>query len=60
MLARIEVVAGERMGGSQLAWPYRPTSGLKAKPQKATPKPKPTQDGGLGVFSQPKPHTPCP
>ncbi|KAJ0599487.1 hypothetical protein HanIR_Chr03g0105421 [Helianthus annuus] len=49
---------------SHLAWPYRPTPGLKAKPQGATPQPKPTRGGGLGVLPQPtpqpKPHNPRP
>ncbi|KAJ0495307.1 hypothetical protein HanIR_Chr12g0607391 [Helianthus annuus] len=44
----------------QLAWPNRPTPGLKAKPQGATPQPKPTQGGALSVLPQPPPHTPRP
>ncbi|MFS7914873.1 hypothetical protein Hanom_Chr02g00158691 [Helianthus anomalus] len=54
-------------------WPYtvrhvtlppRPTPGLKAKPQGATPQPKPTRGGALGFLPQPAPkpppHTPRP
>ncbi|MFS7964085.1 hypothetical protein Hanom_Chr08g00746051 [Helianthus anomalus] len=32
---------GERMRFNQLAWPYRPTSGLKTKPQGPRPNPSP-------------------
>ncbi|MFS7994036.1 hypothetical protein Hanom_Chr12g01101141 [Helianthus anomalus] len=54
-------------------WPFtnrhvtllpRPTPGLKPKPQGATPQPKPTRGGDLGVLPQPTPkpppHTPRP
>ncbi|MFS7959166.1 hypothetical protein Hanom_Chr08g00687431 [Helianthus anomalus] len=54
-------------------WPFtnrhvtllpRPMPGLKPKPQGATPQPKPTRGGDLGVLPQPTPkplsHTPRP
>ncbi|MFS7998350.1 hypothetical protein Hanom_Chr12g01152671 [Helianthus anomalus] len=31
---------------------------LQTQAPRATPQPKPTRGGGLGVFPQPKPHTP--
>ncbi|MFS7984612.1 hypothetical protein Hanom_Chr11g00988521 [Helianthus anomalus] len=31
---------------------------LQTQATRATPQPKPTRGGGLGVFPQPKPHTP--
>ncbi|MFS8023825.1 hypothetical protein Hanom_Chr16g01456081 [Helianthus anomalus] len=51
---------------ASLVWPLRarnvtllarPTPGFKPKPQGPRPNPRP-RDGDLGVFPQPKPHTP--
>ncbi|KAJ0456130.1 hypothetical protein HanIR_Chr15g0758941 [Helianthus annuus] len=37
-----------------------PHTQLESQAPRATPQPKPTRDFGLGVFPQPKPHTPWP
>ncbi|MFS7939562.1 hypothetical protein Hanom_Chr05g00453241 [Helianthus anomalus] len=42
----------------QLAPP--PHARLETQAPRATPQPKPTRGGGLGVFPQPTPHTPWP
>ncbi|MFS7959240.1 hypothetical protein Hanom_Chr16g01456111 [Helianthus anomalus] len=51
---------------ASLVWPLRarhvtllarPTPGFKPKPQGLRPNPRP-RGGDLGVFPQPKPHTP--
>ncbi|MFS7998185.1 hypothetical protein Hanom_Chr12g01150761 [Helianthus anomalus] len=52
-------VVGEPMRFSLLAWPYRPTPGLKAKPQ--GPRPNPSPPGVVAwAFSPTHAQTPVP
>ncbi|MFS7894719.1 hypothetical protein Hanom_Chr00s003084g01708541 [Helianthus anomalus] len=48
---------GERMGGSQLACPYRPTPGLKAKPQGPRPNPNPPGVVAWAFSPNPRPNS---
>ncbi|MFS7939035.1 hypothetical protein Hanom_Chr05g00446901 [Helianthus anomalus] len=38
----------------------QPHAGLETQAPRAMPQPKPTRNGGLGVFPQPKPQAPSP